>query len=374
MKVKVWDLPTRVFHWTLVSSYIAAYFTSRNERFLEYHTIAGYTALGLTCFRILWGFSGNRYVRFQEFIKGPAAVRSYLAQAARLKPPRYLGHNPAVGWVVVVILIMTLTITVSGIITYGGEEGRGIWAGVFSFSAGMYAGEIHELIAEFAVIVIVVHVSAALFHDFILKENIILSMLTGSKEDEGSWTERVSHMKAGEGLTLPRLVVWIFVAILGGLALLFLRPDGKARVERGFAAEFKPNAVWKAECAESCHSGFHPALLPASSWERLMAGLDGHFGETITLDNAARDEILGWLKAYSAERAATEASKKLLHSIKKGDAPLRITEVPYWKEKHSEVSEEFYRRKAVSSKSNCVACHPGAEAGSFEDKDIRIPQ
>ena len=63
-----------------------------------------------------------------------------------------------------------------------------------------------------------------------------------------------------------------------------------------------------------------------------------------------------------------------MYSIKEGDTPIKITDISYWLKKHSEISDEVYKRKSVMSKSNCIACHPGSEIGSFEDRDIYIPK
>lgn len=383
MKINIWDKPVRIFHWLLVSAYIAVFFTSKSEWLLEYHAAAGYIAMGLICFRILWGFTGSRYARFSEFIRGWGEVKSYLLKTIRLKPPRYLGHNPAVGWVVIFMLILTAGISVTGITTYSGEENRGMLAGLVSFRAASNAREIHEFLAYSAVVVIVVHIAAALFHDFILKENIILSMITGTKEDEESWGERVSHMRPGEGFSAPQLTVWLIVTIMGGFGLVYLPPKGKtdfSKVQeykildkKGFAVTEKPNKAWQSECS-SCHTLFHPTLLPAASWEKIMAGLEDHFGDNASLDEKTRKEVLGFLVSSSAEHSTSEASQKLLRSIKRGDVPMQITEIAYWKRKHSEIPPDVYNGKSVKSKSNCIACHPGAEVGSFEDADISIPK
>ncbi len=383
MKIKVWDLPTRIFHWLLVLAYVGAYFTSESEWLLEYHAAGGYIALGLIVFRILWGFTGNRYSRFSDFIRGWREVKSYILRMLRLDIPRFLGHNPAVGWVVLFMLLITIVISLTGIIVYGGEEGRGIAAGIFSFKTALIVRVIHLILADIAVVMIVTHISAALIHHFILKENIIYSMFTGYKEDMESWSERVSHMKAGEELSVTRLVVLIIVVILGGLGLVYLPPEGKTDFskekmqvmdDKGFVVELKHNKKWVEECAKSCHIGFHPNLLPASSWEKLMSGLSDHFGEDATIDNNTQKEILGYLVSASAEHSVSEASKKLIYSIKEGDIPIKITDIPYWKKKHSEISDEIYKRKSIASKSNCIACHPGSGVGSFEDRDIHIPE
>ncbi len=110
MKIRVWDLPTRVFHWLLVSSYAGAFIGSRDESFLEYHKIAGYAALGLVVFRIAWGFTGNEYARFSGFVRGFKEVRAYLQGLATRGPQRYLGHNPAVGWMILAMLAVVFGI------------------------------------------------------------------------------------------------------------------------------------------------------------------------------------------------------------------------------------------------------------------------
>lgn len=384
MKINIWDIPTRVFHWLLAAAYAGTFLTSESESFLDYHTIAGYIALGLVVFRVLWGFTGNRYARFSDFVKGWGEVRAFLGEALKLKMPRYLGHNPAVGWVIAGMLCLTFVICVTGIITYSGEENLGAFAGVFTFGAGMAARQIHHFLADLAIVMIIVHVSAALIHDFVFRENIILSMITGKKEDEESWSERTSHMSAHEGRSALRLAVWIIVTIMGGAALLLLPPAAKTdftkldqpRVidDKGFASRLTPNDVWEAECATSCHNGFHPTLLPADSWVKVMDGLDDHFGDNVSLDPETKAEILAYLQSASAERSTTEASKKLLYYLKPGETPLRITDTAYWKDKHSEIKEDVFQRKSVVSRSNCVACHPGADRGSFEDRDISIPK
>lgn len=383
LKTKVWDIPTRLFHWLLVTAFAGAFLSSHGDRFLELHTSFGYIALGLVVFRVLWGFAGNEFARFSGFLRGWRKVKGYISSAARLRPPRYLGHNPAVGWVVLLMLAMVATIAVSGIVTYGGEENRGFWAGVFSFEAGYNARVIHALLADLAIAVVVIHVCAALFHDFLLSENIIVSMFTGTKEDEETYAERVSHIGPHERRSVLRLVVWMIVALMGGLALLYLRPAGRTDFlhapqpkvvdDKGFAAEMKVNATWLEECA-GCHNAFHPTLLPAESWKKVMRGLDDHFGEAVELDAAAAVEIERFLLSASAERSTTEASRKLLRSLNGLPATDRITDIPYWKAKHADIDEQVFKRKSVVSRSNCIACHPGAEPGSFEDHDIAIPE
>ncbi len=381
MKIKVWDGPTRTFHWLLVFSYLAVFFTSRSEWYLSYHAMAGYLALALVIFRIFWGFFGGSYARFSGFVTGWGGVKSFLEKIVKQEPARYIGHNPAVGWIVLIMLAVTIVLTVTGILTYSGEEGLGPFAGHVTFETAVYAKLIHTMLSYLAVLMVFVHISAALFHDFILKENIIIAMITGRKEDEEGW--KVTYARASEtaesGHPAARLVFWIFITVLGALGLFYLPPERAPLYSQprlmGASEDHRENEIWFDECS-ACHAVFHPTLLPASSWELVMKGLEDHFGDDASLNPEVALEVLEYLLSASAERSTSEASKQILYSIKKAgtNAPLRITEVPYWKDKHSEIDDEVYDRKTVVSKSNCIACHPGSDAGSFEDADISVPQ
>lgn len=381
VKIKVWDAPTRIFHWLLVAAFGVAYMTSAGEWLLEWHAAAGYAALGLVIFRIFWGFAGSRHSRFSDFIKGFSTVKSYLAQMARLKPPRHLGHNPAVGWVVLFMLAVTVLLTVTGITAYSGEEGRGLFATVVSYDTGASMAPVHELLAWVMLAVIAVHVSAALFHDFILRENLVLTMITGTREDTGSWTERTSALGPEEGRSKTRLAVLLVVVLIGaaGAALLpsMITGTEEGRVgvpgPGGVIMDVPSDAAWAEECS-ACHGLFHPTLLPARSWKKIVSSLSDHFGDDASLDAETTARIEGYLMKFSAERSTSEASRKILASIKQTDTPLRITETGYWKRKHSDIEEAVWKRASVVDRSNCGACHPGAKKGSFEDADISVPE
>lgn len=133
------------------------------------------------------------------------------------------------------------------------------------------------------------------------------------------------------------------------------------------------NAKWKAECS-SCHMLYHPALLPERSWQKMMTGLDKHFGENASLDAQTRDEIAAFLAANSADKQNGRRSQRILQSIPAAAAPLRISETGYFTAKHDEVSPATFKRKAIGSAANCIACHKGAEQGNFSESQIKIPR
>ena len=132
------------------------------------------------------------------------------------------------------------------------------------------------------------------------------------------------------------------------------------------------NALWRGECG-SCHLDFHPGLLPARSWEKLMAEQNRHFGDDLGLDAATVTRLLAFAVPNAADRGASEAAWKINRSLKADATPRRITETSYWVKKHREIAASDWQRPKVKSKANCAACHLDAEAGTFEDAAMLIP-
>ena len=119
------------------------------------------------------------------------------------------------------------------------------------------------------------------------------------------------------------------------------------------------NAKWKTECG-SCHMAYSPELLPASSWRRIMAGLDRHFGTDASLDAQSAAAIGAFLE-HNAGRSAAEGT-------------LRITETRWFRHKHDEVAASSWSHPRVKSAANCSACHGGAARGDFDEDRVRIPR
>lgn len=133
------------------------------------------------------------------------------------------------------------------------------------------------------------------------------------------------------------------------------------------------NQTYVDECA-SCHMAYPPGLLPARSWQTLMDGLSNHFGDNAELDPVTAAEVTRYLVDNSADKSNYRRSKKIMRRLDSKTVPLRITELSYIQKKHDEIPQRFIKtNKQVGSLSNCIACHQGAEKGSFSERDIRIP-
>ncbi|SPD73566.1 conserved exported hypothetical protein [uncultured Desulfobacterium sp.] len=132
------------------------------------------------------------------------------------------------------------------------------------------------------------------------------------------------------------------------------------------------NPVYAESCGE-CHFAYQPELLPSGSWEKILAGLEDHFGETVELDSAAKKDISGYLAANGAERSSAKRAVKIMKSLG-GNTPLRITEIPCIKDAHHDISPDVLKRESIGSLSNCSACHTTAQSGIYNDDNVTIPK
>jgi cytochrome b len=167
-QVRVWDPLVRVFHWTLVAAFGIAFLVE--DELLGLHVWAGYVALTLIGVRVLWGLIGTRHARFSDFVLGPRAVIAYIKDALLFKAPRYLGHNPAGGAMVIALL---LSVAATGLTGWMMLDAQGVGSEEFE--------EVHEFFAFLSLGLISAHVAGVLFSSFAHQENLIRAMITGDK-------------------------------------------------------------------------------------------------------------------------------------------------------------------------------------------------
>lgn len=153
-------------------------------------------------------------------------------------------------------------------------------------------------------------------------------------------------------MPLSSTVLRLASAACIGLATLSSHADGGGAMPRTVPP------AYTAECA-SCHMAYPPGLLPAPSWQRLMGGLDRHFGTDASLDTATLQQLSTWLRANAAtgRRAGAEPPQD------------RITRSAWFERKHRKVDAATWKLASVRTASNCAACHAGAARGSFDEHD-----
>ncbi len=181
-RIKVWDPLIRIFHWVLVVAFFIAYFTE--DDFLTLHIYAGYTIVRLVFIRIIWGFIGTRYARFSNFVTPPRIAWQYLKDTLKLRAKRYLGHNPAGGIMVILLLGSLLISAVTGIALYGAAESAGPLSGWLGNAGERWEDaleEVHEFFANFTVLLIVIHVFGVFIESLLHRENLAKAMFTGNK-------------------------------------------------------------------------------------------------------------------------------------------------------------------------------------------------
>lgn len=204
--VRIWDLPVRLFHWSLVLLVPALWWTAENDR-MDLHILFGEIMLGLILFRLLWGLLGSSTARFSRFVRGPAAVLRYLRGSGRA-----FGHNPIGGWSVVLMLLALSVQTGLGL--FASDE-DGIYHGPLSrhmpdLDSAHELAERHETFFWVIVALIALHVLAILYYLIVKRDNLVAPMVTG----------RGHAGEAGEALAPAPLWRFLLAAALAtGLTL-----------------------------------------------------------------------------------------------------------------------------------------------------------
>jgi len=181
-QTKVWDPLVRTFHWVLVIAFFLAYLSE--DDLMTLHVYTGYIVGGAIVIRLFWGFIGTQHARFTDFVTPPKIAYQYLKDTLMLKARRYLGHNPAGGLMIVVMIVSLLITTITGIAVYGAAEHAGPMASLFA-GTGKYwekvLGEIHEFFANFSMFLVFVHICGVVLESLIHRENLVRSMINGLK-------------------------------------------------------------------------------------------------------------------------------------------------------------------------------------------------
>jgi cytochrome b len=175
----VWDVFVRAFHWSLVAVFTVAYLTE--DDLLTVHVWAGYAVGALVVARVIWGLVGPAHARFSDFVYSPVATVRYARDLVLLRAERHLGHSPGGGAMIVLLLIFLAATVVTGLVVYGGEQQAGPLAGMFGKETGEAMEEVHELIANITLALVLAHVAAVVLASFVFRENLVRAMITGYK-------------------------------------------------------------------------------------------------------------------------------------------------------------------------------------------------
>ncbi|MEQ1649164.1 MAG: cytochrome b/b6 domain-containing protein [Hyphomicrobiaceae bacterium] len=197
----VWDFPTRLFHWSLVGLFTAAWLTGGSGN--RAHEILGFIITALVIFRVIWGLIGTRHARFSDFVHSPRTILRYLGAFFRLKAPHYRGHNPAGGMMIIFLLLAIATICTSGIMMLTQQ-----------FFGVSWVENLHMWAAYGILALIAGHLLGVVLSSWVHQENLVKAMITGAKPappgttivQPNSVTAINDRMRGMEGLYLITLL------------------------------------------------------------------------------------------------------------------------------------------------------------------------
>jgi len=178
--VLVWDVPVRLFHWAVALLIPVLYVTWRLN-WMDWHAQAGYVLLALLLFRVLWGVFGSDTARFSRFLRSPSVSIRYLARLHRREPDTIAGHNPAGGWMVILMLGLMLGETLTGVYVNNDVADEGPLTEIVPARITNLITDLHGAIWDGLLLAVVMHLAAITFYTLIKGHNLVRAMVVGHK-------------------------------------------------------------------------------------------------------------------------------------------------------------------------------------------------
>lgn len=179
-KILIWDAATRLFHWATAGLLVAAYVTWRLN-WMTWHARAGETLLALVLFRLAWGFFGSETARFACFLTSPAIALRHIGHALRREPDTQAGHNPAGGWMVVLLLMLLLAETLTGLFVNNDVAVVGPFTALAPAWVDNLITDLHSLLWQVLLAAVALHLLAVAVYWTIKGQNLVLPMISGRK-------------------------------------------------------------------------------------------------------------------------------------------------------------------------------------------------
>ncbi len=179
-RVRVWDMPVRVFHWCL-AGLVAVSWASAENGYMKLHLWSGLGLLTLLLFRVAWGFVGSTTARFADFVRGPRQALAYLRAMVRGERQVHAGHNPAGGWMIMVLLGVLLLQAGSGLFANDGVRFNGPLAARISSALSDRLTSLHGTMFNVILLLAWMHIVAVLYYRYVRGEDLIAAMISGKK-------------------------------------------------------------------------------------------------------------------------------------------------------------------------------------------------
>ena len=178
--VRVWDLPVRLFHWLTAALVAAAYATWRLN-WMVWHGWVGEVLLALLLFRLSWGFFGSDTARFSRFLTSPRTALQHLRSAFVREPDRQIGHNPAGGWMVLLLLLLLIAETLTGLYVANDIADVGPLTELVPAQIANAIEAAHKILWDVLLAAIAFHVLVVAGYAAIKGQNLVSPMITGKK-------------------------------------------------------------------------------------------------------------------------------------------------------------------------------------------------
>jgi cytochrome b len=214
-EIRVWDVPVRVVHWSLVAlvaTSVATGLTGGNV--LRIHRASGYAILTLVLFRLMWGVAGTRTARFASFLRGPGAVLEFARDTLAMKRPLHAGHNPLAGWHILALLAALLVQATTGLFANDDIFFQGPLAPHVSSATSDALTKVHRTNAWVLLTLVALHVGAVLFHLVVERRNFVTAMFTG----RARWPASLAAPELGR--SRPWLALVLFLAACAAVAIV----------------------------------------------------------------------------------------------------------------------------------------------------------
>ncbi|QKF83517.1 cytochrome b/b6 domain-containing protein [Halarcobacter ebronensis] len=248
MKTYIWSLPTRIFHM-LFATFILLAFVTDEDNLLTYHAIIGYSIFILLVFRVVWGMIGPKHSKFSDFPFGIKRVKEFISTIFT-SHKEYVGHNPAASYVMIAMLIVTFLTIVSGVLTFGIQEGKGLLSFLNNsyFKEMKVFKEIHEVLSTLLIVLIVAHLGGIVSDRVLNKKTQTLnSIITGYKvvdNEKGIKTDIYQKI----------IALLFFIIFITFLIFSFTNQNNTLLVSKYEPIDYKKqNELFVSECA-SCHT------------------------------------------------------------------------------------------------------------------------
>jgi cytochrome b len=208
LKVAVWDVPVRLFHWLLLGLVGFSWWSGdQGDDWMDWHSKSGYAILTLLLFRIGWGFIGSDSARFAQFVRGPRASFAYLRSVLQRQPKAYLGHNPLGGWMIMALLLVLLVQVITGLLGNDDSDYSAPLSHWVSHDTSSFITTLHVYNFDLLLALVGLHLAAVLTHLIMRRDDLLTAMFTGFKTS-------LTGESAGRRVSVWRAIV--LLGVMGG--------------------------------------------------------------------------------------------------------------------------------------------------------------